>query len=315
MVATLVHNLFTFSLHLPSSGTLFYCLAGMLVGTASKPIEREFSGAKRHLLLLVGVIVVAAVVNGLSAAAEAQILWRRAFTLSSDGAQLKAIQLMTRAVSLDPGNLDLVFDYGRLLQDSNRPDESRKVYDSIKDVFIDASIDHNIANTYRGQGKKKLAFDHYERALYHSPVHRAALYWYCRTLVDERRWQEAYSKLKNGVRYRPYDADLAFLAGLSAFALHKDDEAKELFERVLDLKPGNERARALANLVPALKKSPDGGVSLIKKVWANRPKDWFIRILAERVGVVAPKGIGEITPKGEGGVAPKGDGSRKSGSE
>ncbi len=283
IVAVIIHNLFTFSLHLPSTGLLFYGLAAIVVSTAKKPKVFRLPPPVACLSVAISCFAALFIANALANTVKTQLVWHEARNRAGEGQKLPTVVKLKRAMNSGGKNIDLYYDYAQALQNAGRLKKSRSIYSAIRGLFVDAAVDYNVANIYRAQGKMEEAVKHYKMALALSPAHGGSLYWLSRLHIKDGRWQEAYALLQKGVKHNHYDVNLALTAGLVAFVLDFEEDMKEYFALVKRIEKKDKRKKALADLVPALKETADGGVALLAKLSKQQPNDWFIQELAKKV--------------------------------
>ena len=285
LIAVLFHNLFTFSLHLPTTGLLFYSLVGSACAGVGGLCNLRLSGAWRYLLLLFAFLLLVFVLCLVVSAIKVEMLWSQSFRQIQNAALERAIISMEKATTIEQEQPPLIFDYGRILQDNGRSRAALKRYSSIERVFKDSTIQYNLANCYWESGMKEKAESYFQEALWRDPIDHRGLYYYGRFLLSQARFREAREYLRRGLKYHRKNGDLLFLAGLTALGQKRDQAAKDYFERIRELEEDNPQSAALQRLLPAMKAAPDGGRAIVPQALKKKPHSLILNVLAHRLGL------------------------------
>jgi len=298
LCAVLTHNLVTFGLHLPSTGTLFFVLAGSLYGWSNRHTDglrtaRLFRTPPRPFVLAIAGAALAAGLTAVPAmrlveTRESEREWGRAYDLQRDGDSTGALVRLANALRWSPRLPDLVFDYGRFLLDTQRPVASRRAFAGIRDVYVDATIHYNIASTYLLEHRYEAAAAEFERALHISPAHEKTLLALARLAIRLQTWQRADELFLRGIQFHRGNARLWFYGGLTALGAGRDDEALRRLAQASKLDPAFVRARALAALVRRVVDDSAGLRTAMAAELATSGDDIVLRTLAARLATTPP---------------------------
>jgi tetratricopeptide (TPR) repeat protein/ADP-heptose:LPS heptosyltransferase len=184
----------------------------------------------------------------------------------------KALQLLGRAIELDPGNAAVHFNRGAVLQALNKPDEALTSYDravAIKPDYAEGHCNRGLAlaelkrwddalvscdralaihaefaqaHYNRGVVLKELgrwdeALTSYERAIALEPGFAEG---YCNrglVLAQLDRWEAALASYDQAIAIKPQFADAHFNRGLVLSKLERADAALASFDRAIALQP------------------------------------------------------------------------------
>ncbi len=119
-IGTLVHCMVTFDLHLMYSMVTFYCWAAFALVLAGVRLEKvKINVVTRFSVLIVGTVIALYVLYKLNNVYKRDYYWRKAFYEFSLKNWQKSFDLYQLALSHDSTLGELLFDFGRVLMDSN----------------------------------------------------------------------------------------------------------------------------------------------------------------------------------------------------
>lgn len=248
LIATLVHNVFTFDFHLSYSGALFCSIAGMVLAQADGEF-REYSWAAltggtpegRNPALVPGLALVVAgivpMIHHLAGEAMRDHFWRNGFLKFRAQRFEEAFLDFEKAIAADPTRGEVLFDFGRSLMDSGRNQPAIKVFEQAKATFVDPANDHNIALCYYKEGKMAEAEAHYKKALELNEIYEQSLANLSYMYLASERDGEALGLLEIGSKNYPSNAAFPTSMGVVLAKQGRFPEAKVHFEKALKLNP------------------------------------------------------------------------------
>lgn len=169
-------------------------------------------------------------------------LHKRALKLQKDGSQEEAIGQLDRALAIEPGNPELLYDKAISLQMLLRFDEAIEYYDKSLKVDKDnfgAFINKGLCLSNPTTNRHAEALICFDNALRLLPGDPGALSLKGYALDSLGRYREAIECFDKILESQPKEVNILTNKGLALSHLGKYDEATAYFDLVLDLDPDN----------------------------------------------------------------------------
>jgi len=164
---------------------------------------------------------------------------------------LRAIELIGRAIELNPDNAAFYIDRGNALKALKRPDEALESYERALAIRPDyAGALYNRGNVLQDLGRLAEALESYDRALAIKPDFAEALSNRGNALKDLKRLDDALESYERALAIKPDYAEALSNRGVALRDLKRFDEALESYGRALTIRP--DYAEALSNRGVAL---------------------------------------------------------------
>jgi tetratricopeptide (TPR) repeat protein len=188
------------------------------------------------------------------------------------GTEQWSVDAYKEAMNLDPNNpayptqagISILTEIGNLAKE----DESRKetLYDEAKGFFEKAielkanyALAHfQMARLYMAQGKQEDAIASLEKAKESAPQDVGLAFQLGLIYYQNKDYAKARNELERAVVYNPNYANALYFLGLCYDQLGSKNNAMVVFEKILQLNPGNELAISVLSNLKAGKKALDG---------------------------------------------------------
>jgi predicted O-linked N-acetylglucosamine transferase (SPINDLY family) len=191
------------------------------------------------------------------------------------------VELITRAIRVNPGVAEAYNNRGNALLDLKRPEEALASYDKA----LVLKPDYAEAHTNRAAALKELkrfdeALASYDKALALNPGIPVTHYNRGNALSDLKRLEEALASYDRALELKPDYADAHYNRGNVLLGLKRPDEALASYDRALALHPGYADAYYNRGNAQLELKRPDEALASYDRALALKPdeaKAWYNR--------------------------------------
>jgi predicted TPR repeat methyltransferase len=157
------------------------------------------------------------------------------------GASEEAVQLIRRAIDLEPERATFWNNLGNILFEAGRWTEALQVYERSIELDGDANADvwNNLGVVRRALGRTAEAAQAYEKAIEIDPRHADAYHNMGNLLTGIGRIRESVEFFCTSITLRPRHPETRRLLGVAYANLGRMAEARAVYQQWLDEEPGN----------------------------------------------------------------------------
>lgn len=164
-----------------------------------------------------------------------------------------ALDLINRAIRINPQQAAAYCNAGAALQDLNRPGEALASYDKALQLQPGYALAlNNRGNALRNLSCYDEALDSYQQAIAAKPDYAEAYNNHAAVLCKQRRYEAALLSCRRALQLNPKFAEALNQLGIILHAMHDFEAAVVQYARVLQIQPGH--AEAYCNRGMALHK-------------------------------------------------------------
>ena len=191
---------------------------------------------------------------------------------SQSGDYARALELIDRAIAINPRDAAFHCNRGNALKELRRPAEALASYDQAIRLKPDYAVAHgNRGNALRELRRPDEALASYDRAIRLKPDHAEAYSNRGNLLKELRRLEEALASYDQAIRLKPGFAGAHSNRGVTLHELKRFEEALASFDQAIRLRPENAEACNNRGLTLLELKRPDAALASFDQAIRLRP--------------------------------------------